>query len=374
MSDHVARTTDTAVVGAGVVGAAVAYGLARCGHRVILLDEGDTALRASRGNGGLVWVQNKGLGLPAYTRLSLRSALLWPEFARKLREDSGIDVAYERRGGLQCCLSESGAARRASEIEQMRSACHNDGLDIRMMDRDEIKSLEPRIGPEVVAASYSPHDGAADPIKLLRALHTALQALGAPVSSGPPVDAIEPTSAGYRLSRGAESIEAGRVIVAAGLGTRKIAGRLGVDLPIRPQKGQAIITERVAGRQKVFIIKARQTNYGHFILGSSVEDNVADLGTDLEYVGPSVAHSLRILPFLRKARVLRTWAAYRVMTRDSFPLYGQLGEHPGLQVAICHSGITLAAFHALELPRILTGDLGLTGIASFSSNRFEEAA
>jgi glycine/D-amino acid oxidase-like deaminating enzyme len=60
------RDHDVAVIGGGLVGSAIAWGLARAGQRVAVLDEGDVALRASRGNFALVWVQSKGLGMPAY--------------------------------------------------------------------------------------------------------------------------------------------------------------------------------------------------------------------------------------------------------------------------------------------------------------------
>ncbi len=60
---------DVAVVGGGLVGVATAWGLAREGCRVVVLDEGDRAVRASRGNFALVWVQSKGLGLRALCRL-----------------------------------------------------------------------------------------------------------------------------------------------------------------------------------------------------------------------------------------------------------------------------------------------------------------
>jgi len=72
MSRHV-HEADVAVVGGGLVGAAIAWGLARAGTRVVVLDEGDVAFRASRGNFALVWVQSKGLGMPEYaawTKLS----------------------------------------------------------------------------------------------------------------------------------------------------------------------------------------------------------------------------------------------------------------------------------------------------------------
>src|SRR5207249_4128728 len=70
---------DVAVIGGGLVGSAIAYGLARLQRRVVLLDEGDVAFRAARGNFGLVWVQGKGLGLPRYGDWTQLSARRWPE-------------------------------------------------------------------------------------------------------------------------------------------------------------------------------------------------------------------------------------------------------------------------------------------------------
>src|SRR5206468_580857 len=73
---------DVAVIGGGLVGSAIAWGLARLGARVVVLDEGDIALRASRGNFALVWVQNKGNGLAPYGAWTLDSAQAWPGFAQ----------------------------------------------------------------------------------------------------------------------------------------------------------------------------------------------------------------------------------------------------------------------------------------------------
>ena len=72
---------DAIVIGGGLVGSAIAYGLAREGLRVALVDEGDVAYRASRGNFGLVWVQSKGDGAPHYQRWTRRSADQWPALA-----------------------------------------------------------------------------------------------------------------------------------------------------------------------------------------------------------------------------------------------------------------------------------------------------
>src|SRR5215831_20481920 len=95
---------DVAVIGGGLVGAALAWGIARARQRVVVLDEGDVAHRASRGNFALVWVQSKGLGMPEYAAWTRRSSDRWAEFAAILKDETKLDVAFARPGGFHLCL------------------------------------------------------------------------------------------------------------------------------------------------------------------------------------------------------------------------------------------------------------------------------
>ena len=78
------REYDLIVVGAGMTGAAIAWGLSKLPLRVLMLDAEDTDLRAAKANFGLVWSAGKGLGDPAYQRLSVEAVSQWPAFAREL--------------------------------------------------------------------------------------------------------------------------------------------------------------------------------------------------------------------------------------------------------------------------------------------------
>src|SRR5580700_10565795 len=111
---------DAIVIGGGLVGSAVAYGLAREGLETALVDEGDVAFRASRGNFGLVWVQSKGFGAPHYQRWTRLSSEEWPKLAAELKTRTGIDVGHERPGGVHLCLSDQEFEERRARMEQMR--------------------------------------------------------------------------------------------------------------------------------------------------------------------------------------------------------------------------------------------------------------
>src|SRR5581483_5037956 len=104
MTLKASSSPDVLVLGGGLVGSALAYGLARAGAGVTVLDEGDGGFRASRGNFGLVWVQGKGYGLTPYAQWSRGSASRWPELARHLLDDTGLDVALRQPGGFHFCF------------------------------------------------------------------------------------------------------------------------------------------------------------------------------------------------------------------------------------------------------------------------------
>ena len=89
--------TQITIIGGGILGLSIGWGLARAGKSVVVVDEGDQAFRASRGNFGLVWVQGKGHGMHQYARWTRQSAILWPELARELEDTTGVQLEYSQK-------------------------------------------------------------------------------------------------------------------------------------------------------------------------------------------------------------------------------------------------------------------------------------
>jgi len=362
MADH-----DVAVVGGGLVGSAIAWGLARAGKRVALLDEGDVAFRASRGNFALVWVQSKGLGMPDYARWTRASSDAWAGFAQELREETGIDVAHQRPGGFSLALSEAELERRDTTLKRL----HNQSdLPYEIMDRTRLQKMLPDIGPEVVGGAYCPLDGHANSPRLLRALHTALKQRGVSYLPEHGVDHIEHRGGVFVVRSGARIVEAPRIVLTAGNGNRKLGEMVGLDVPVRPQRGQIVITEKAAPFLNYPVVTIRQTDEGGVMMGDSLEEAGFDDRVGLGVVGTIAERAVRMFPLLGSLNVVRTWAALRVMTQDGFPIYEESKSHPGAFVATCHSGVTLAAAHATLLaPLIAAG--GLTqDFNAFSAGRF----
>lgn len=365
---------DTIVIGGGLVGAASAYGLAREGERVAVLDEGDVAFRASRGNFGLVWVQSKGDGMPEYAQWTRRSADLWPDLAGALQEETGISTGYSKPGGVHLCLSEEALTKQADLIHRMHNVHGAAAHGTRMLDRKELDEILPGLGPDVIGGSWSPHDGHANPLYLLRGLHAGLLARGGTYHSNAGVRAVERDGSGYRVETTAGSFRAAKVVLAAGLGNRALGPSVGLNIPVGPLKGQILVTERAAPLLSMPTTFVRQTEEGAFLLGDSHEDAGFDLQSRSGIMADIAARAIRTFPFLKSLRIVRSWAALRVMSADGFPIYEQSETHPGVFTVNCHSGVTLAGAHALALaPMIAHGRLA-DDFSVFSSRRFDAEA
>ncbi len=367
-----ASAYDLIVIGGGLVGGAIAWGAASRGASVVVLDEGDVAYRAARGNFGLVWVQSKGAGMPPYAHWTRRSSELWSELASALAAATGVDTALAQPGGFAFCLSDREYQDRAAMLTRM----HNESGDIgtRMLDRAEARAMVPGLGDRVVGASFCPIDGHASPLYLLRALHAALPAHGGAWLPGRKVDAIAAAPNSFTVHCGAERFTAAKLVIAAGLGSRDLAPMVGLSMPVHPLQGQIIVTERLHPFLHYPTHVARQTAEGSVMLGDSQEDVGFDTTTKVAILHQIAARNVEIFPALKDASIVRMWAALRVMSPDGFPIYQQSEEFPGAFAATCHSGVTLAGAHALALaPAILSGELPEM-LTAFSSRRFDTAA
>jgi hydrogen cyanide synthase HcnC len=365
---------DFAVAGGGLVGAAIGYGLAKRGLKVLMLDEGDVARRASRGNFALVWVQSKGLGMPAYAEWTRRSSDHWGAFAGELEDRAGFSLAYRRPGGFHLCLRQDELERRAANINRLHNQAGTEPYRIDVLDGDEVRRHLPEVGPEVVGGTYCALDGDVNSLKLFRALHAGFAAAGGTYRSGALVETIEAGTGGYTLKTSNGTHRASRIVLAAGLDNRRLGQMIGLDVPVRPLRGQVIVTEKTEPFLDVPLSTVRQTDEGGVMIGDSQEeaDDYTVMRPGLNAV--MADRAMRMFPRLGRLNVVRTWSALRVYSPDGFPIYQESPTHPGAFSASCHSGVTLAAAHADMLaPLIAQGGLS-SDLDAFSTRRFHVPA
>jgi hypothetical protein len=365
------RDYDVAIVGGGLLGSAIAWGLGRLGKTVAVLDEGDIAKRASRANFALVWVQSKGLGMPAYTGWTVRASESWSRLAAELKEQTGLDVCHQRNGGFHLTLSDAEFEQRAQLVTRMHNQTGAADYRMEMLSASEVRKMLPLIGPEVSGGSFCPLDGHVNSLRTFRAFHTGFRQFGIDYFPERPVSAIARDGGEFRLSTPKGEIHAGKIVLAAGNANQTLAPMVGLSAPMGPTRGQIVVTERTMPFLPHPLTTIRQTDEGTVMIGDSKEDELDDRVLRHPISAAMADRAQRMFPHLARLNVVRSWAGIRVMPQDGFPIYDQSESHPGAFVACCHSGVTLAPNHAFEIARMVAaGALEPELVGAFSARRF----
>jgi glycine/D-amino acid oxidase-like deaminating enzyme len=369
-------TTDVAVIGAGVVGSSIAYGLAARGARVIVLDAGKGAFSASRANFGLVWLHIKGDGKPAYAEWTRLALDRWPAYATRLLEETGCDPHYRKSGGLAYCLGETEVERRVAKLAALRTQGSRYVHETVFLERGELERLIPGVplSAEVRGASYCPHDGTIDPLRLLRALHGAMQLHGAQYRPASPAVSIRSAGGAFEVVLPDATISAGKVVLAAGLGLTPLMSGLGFDFPLRVERGQILVTERTAPLLPLPANGLRQSDEGSVLIGSTAEDVGFNISTTPQGAAKMAARATRIVPALAQLKLVRTWAGLRIYTPDGCPAYAESAHYPGAFIATCHSGVSLAPLHTDQVAEFVLSRKSDSLLNAFHPGRFHVPA
>jgi len=336
-----------------------------------MLDEGDIAFRAARGNFGLVWVQGKGSDFPPYAQWTWTSAESWFELNAEIQDVTGDDIGYRRPGGVDVCIDAEELEAIHAEMRRLQS--HQPQFEYQILDRVALAELLPGLGPEVAGGCYSPADGHVNPLYLLRGLHQCLRVKGGRIDTGGRVIAIERRGSAFAVATTKARYHGARLVLAAGLGTEELAAMIGLKVPLRPERGQILVTERLRPFLSLPLSLVRQTVEGSVQLGDSHEDVGFDEGTQTTIMNCIAARAVRMFPHLARARIVRAWGALRVMTPDTYPIYAQSQRHPGAYAAVCHSGVTLAAAHVLHLAAAIAEGALPDALAPMNAQRFGHA-
>ncbi|MGL1921655.1 MAG: FAD-binding oxidoreductase [Hyphomicrobiales bacterium] len=362
---------DAIVIGGGMVGSAIAWGLARIGVEVTVLDGTDQAERAARANFGLIWGQSKGDSLPEYAHWTQEAIHLWPEFQDDLLNLTGVYCGFNGNGGLHLCVTEEELENRRALFERMSKIIGSNSLDLQILDHHQVAEFMPGIGPEVVGAGYCGQDGDVSPHAMLLAMHRAISLKGGKMLSNHTVQDLKYKNGIWHLTSGDKKFETPCLILAAGTANKILGERIGIDIPVFGLKGQILVTERITSRLSTPSHKIRQTDSGTLLLGDSKEPNAGlDDRSTSEVIKDIAQRCIKMLPWLSDVNLVRAWGGIRSMTDDGYPIYDNFPDCPGLFVANCHSGVTLAPIHAMRLAPMIADELMTPQIAAMSSRRF----
>jgi glycine oxidase len=347
-------TPDVLVVGAGVIGAAVAYEAAGRGHSVLLVDRGAPGGEASSAAAGVLAVGNGRAEDEPHLALRRASLARFPALAAALADETGIDVALDTAGLLELCRSEEEEATGAARAARRRA----EGFRVERLSAVEVRGEELHVHPDVRAAFHWRDDARVDPVRLVDALVAGARRRGAEVWSGAAVTAVD--RAGDRVARvaaGTAWVTPGTVVLAAGAWAAGVAG-LAPDVGVEPARGQMLalrpastLFRHTLAAADGYLVPCRN---GEILVGATVERVGFTKAVTPAGVRELLARLAAIAPSALTAPIARMWAGLRPWAPGG-PVVRRAARASNLVLACGHyrSGILLAPETAVAVADIL---------------------
>jgi glycine oxidase len=358
-----ARSFDTIVVGAGVIGLSIAYELLCRDRSVLVIDKDRPGAGASRVAGGMLAAVSEAEDQPdTLTELCLEAARRYPGFVEGLERVSGQRARYSDEGTLWVALNRDDQ----QELQRLEATLLEKDLAVECLDAGRITALEPHLSPRVLGGLRVAGDHQVDPRALLRVLQRAVHALGGRFLY--PARVVRVIERNGRAAgvlavdpEGREQVVAGtHVVLAAGAWTGDEI--LGPDSPfsVRPVKGQLVrlqgpvLIRHVACTPDVYLIPRED---GELLIGATVEEMGFDVSPRAGAVMDLLRHAWDLLPGSYDLDFVSVDVGLRPATDDHLPLIGP-GILDGVLLATGHyrNGILLAPVTARGIAAWITGE------------------
>jgi glycine/D-amino acid oxidase-like deaminating enzyme len=394
---------DAVVIGAGIVGAACSYYLARAGLSVAVVDRGAVAAGTTGAGEGNILVSDKAPG--PELELALLSNRLWRQLGAEL--DPAIEL--ETKGGLVVADTEAGNGALLRFAAGQAAA----GLTTQVVDPDGLRDLEPHLRYGLAGGVFYPQDLQVQPMMAAAQLLLAARARGAEIylheevteiivvagfsvagssvagSSVAGSSVAGSSVAGIKTAR--HTFHAALVVNATGTWAGETAGRAGLQLPVLPRRGFIVVTEPLPPliRHKVYsadyvanvasdaadleistVVEA--TKSGPVLIGASRERVGFDRDTSFEVVGRLARQAVKLFPVLAESRAIRFYRGFRPYCPDHLPVIGEDPRLRGLVHACGHegAGVGLAPATGHLIAQVAAGAAPELALLPFSPARF----
>jgi len=377
--DDAAKSLKVVVAGAGIIGASIAYHLAKAGAAVTVIDKQGPATHASRGT--FAWINATWAKQPrSYHAFSQNSVANWHDLHQAL------DLPVRWGGSLEWFEDSERERKLAAQIAEQVEW----GEPARMVDAAEFATLEPNVvfNPGVSAA-YSPNDGTVDPVLATQKLLAAAEQMGAMLRY--PSELTDVVMANGRLQAietSIGSIPADRLVLATGAAPDLPARIAGIDIPQRSRPGVIAITEPMPRLLNHIVsapgIHMHQRDDGRIVLGEQdgAPQNEAHalrlVGRPNDFPSPELAqeHAQRMLtvaktfaPGIETASINDVYIGWRPLPIDGHPVIGSSPNRPDTYLAIMHSGVTLAPIVGQLATQELLGGITVGSLDDYRPDR-----
>ena len=376
--------TDVLIIGGGLAGAATAYFLAREGVDVLVADQFEFNTQASGSNSGSLHIQiphdmfllegeDWAHRFAPVIPLLIESTKLWNAVGREIDTDLGIRIT----GGLLVARTE----RQMRDIRRKVAIERQCGVNIELVGRRDIRSLAPYVAEDAVGGAFCPDEGSADPLRATRGLVTAAMRHGARIRQFTRILDLDVVDDGFVAGTAAGPIRAGRIVNCAGAGAGRIAGMLGIRLPVEGHPIQVSVTEPVQPLVSHLVYAAedrltlKQMKNGTFIIGggwpSTIRRSDGRLVVNLRSLRDNLRIALGVVPALADVHLVRSWPATVNGTADWLPILGEVPGYPGFYMNMFPwMGFTGGPIAAMTVANQLLGRSSGISLEQFSASRY----
>jgi glycine oxidase len=339
----------TLVIGAGVIGAAIAEELASRGAQVTVLDMRSPGRGATQASAGLLTPFIEARADPALLDLCTRSLALYDAFIDRVRERSGLPVQYERDGTLEVAIGEA----ERNTLADLQVWLGEQHVEHHWLDPKELLAFEPAVSPDASGGVFISGQGFVAATALVKALVQSARLQGATFESPAEIVRITPGTAAIDVRADDRRLSFDRVVVAAGTWS----GRIRIDgappTPVRPIRGQLLqltwaggaLPKRPVWGSRVYTVPWQPDT---LLVGATVEDVGFDERTTVDGVRELLAGVAELLPLTRQSAIADIRVGLRPMTADHKPIISPLASDPRVWLATGHyrNGVLLAPLTA----------------------------
>jgi glycine oxidase len=339
------RSSEIIVIGAGIVGCAVAHELARRGASVQLIDDRPAGMGATQASAGMLapYTEAKDRN-NAFLDLAVRSLGLYDEFVARVVAATNIQVGYHRTGTLEVATS----SERMAALRQMAERLSARGVAVRLIDAPSARAEEPQLNHEAVGALVIDSHGFVMAGELTRALVTAARRHGAEVIEGSRVRRVSRRGNDLVVETTRGSLSGNAVVLAAGSWSAQVEIEGAVRPPVRPVRGQLLhlawhgpALRRVIWGEHCYLVPWSD---GTLLVGATMEEVGFDERTTVAGVRELLDAACELVPQTLAADFIGARSGLRPATTDTMPIVGPSRVMPGLMYATGHfrNGVLLA--------------------------------
>ncbi len=366
---------DLVIIGGGIAGLTTAREAARSGMSVTVVDPTPTHGASYAAAGMIAPLTEYHIGDERLTPLLVAAAHVWPAYAARIADESGLPSGYVDHGTVVVGHDVDDKAELLRHLPAQRAL----GFTPEVLTTREVREREPALGPNLSVGIAAPADHAVHNREFLAALLRACELAGVEFV----YETAQVTAIPHLVQCESQQLRAEHIVVAAGIDTvRQAALEAPIRAAIRPVKGQILrlqadrrtsampeLTVRALVRGKSVYIVPRPS--GEVVIGATVEERQFDLGATAAGVFELLRDARAIMPSVDEWAFTESWAGMRPTTHDHLPIVGA-STRSDVHYATGHgrNGILLGPLTGLSMAEYLRSGVMPSPMSNASPLRF----